>query len=161
MEYARISGKTRGGAPTLVPYEGGSQVSAEILVLDDEVSVDEARNMLWRRERRRTGSDETYAEGTTANSVLVRAIEDSPCVSAVLYTDFRAEGKLQNPTPDDLAGRAIRSVREAAEGKDGISYLMNAIGCGIETPLTTAYRAEIFKQTEATSLEEAIRKAKE
>ena len=160
VEYARISGKTRGGAPTLVPHECGSPVSAEILVLDDEVSVDEARNMLWRRERRRTGSGETYADGTTASSVLVRAIDDSPCVSAVLYTDFRTEGKLQNPTPDDLAARAIQSVREAAEGTDGISYLMNAIECGIETPLTTVYRAEIFKQTEATSFEEAIRKAK-
>jgi hypothetical protein len=78
----------------------------------------------------------------------------------VFYTDFCADGKLGHPTPADLATRAIQSVREADEGKDGISYLMQAIECGIETPLTTAYRAEILAQTEATSLEEAIKKAK-
>jgi hypothetical protein len=52
VEYARISGNTRGGAPTLVPHDSGSPVSAEIFVLDDAVSVDEARNMLWRLETR-------------------------------------------------------------------------------------------------------------
>lgn len=49
----------------------------------------------------------------------------------------------------------------AEAGKDGISYLMNAIACGIETPLTPSYRAEILKQTNAESLEEALKKAKE
>src|SRR5947208_358364 len=41
VEYARIS-RTRGGAPTLVPHESGAPASAEILVLDDSISVAEA-----------------------------------------------------------------------------------------------------------------------
>jgi hypothetical protein len=77
----------------------------------------------------------------------------------VLYTDFPAEGKTKNPTAEELAKRAVESVGKADEGKDGISYLMNAIACGIETSLTPAYRAEILKLTDAKSLEEAIRKA--
>jgi hypothetical protein len=160
VEYARISGKTRGGAPTLVPHENGSPVSAEILVLDDNVSVDEARNMLWRRETRKAGSCENYAEGTSPNSVLVREIDDSPCVSTVLYTDFPADGKIGNPTAEELARRAIQSVGKADERKDGISYLMDNMACGIETPLTSAYREEILKQTEEKSLEEALTKGK-
>jgi hypothetical protein len=160
VEYARYSGKTRGGAPTLIPHESGSPVSAEILVLDDETPIDEARDMLWRRERRKTGTGERYAEGTSANSVLVREIGDSPCVSTVLYTDFCTDGKIGNPTAEELAKCAIQSVAKADEGKDGISYLMNTIACGIDTPLTSAYRDEILKQTEAASLGEALRKAR-
>jgi hypothetical protein len=131
-------------------------VLAEILVLDNAVPLDEVRNMLWKRERRKTGSNEKYVEGTSADSVLVREIDDSPCVSTVLYTDFPAEGKMDNPTAEELARIAIQSVGKADEGKDGISYLINAITCGIETPLTPAYRHEILKQTDARSLEEAL-----
>src|SRR2546430_1506796 len=72
VEYGRYSGKTRGGAPTLVPHEAGAPVDGEILVLDDSVTVNTARDMLWRRERRREGTGETYIEGASPNSVLVR-----------------------------------------------------------------------------------------
>jgi hypothetical protein len=159
VEYARTSGKTRGGAPTLVPHGGGSSVSAEIFVLDDDIPVSEARDMLWRRETRKTAGEKYAAEGASANSVLVREI-DTPWVSTVLYTDFSAAGKMDNPTAEELARRAIQSVAKADEGQDGISYLMNAITCGIETPLTPAYRDEILKQTETKSLQEALTMAK-
>jgi hypothetical protein len=33
VEYARLSGKTRGGAPTVVPHAAGCPVKAEVLVL--------------------------------------------------------------------------------------------------------------------------------
>jgi hypothetical protein len=159
VEYARISGSTRGGAPTLVHHESGSSVAAEILVLDDTVSITEARDMLWRRETRKTGG-EKYAEGTSANGVLVREIDDSPWVSTVLYADFPTEGKIPNPSVEELATLAIHSVAKADEGKDGITYFTSAIACGIETPLTPAYRDEILKQTDAKSLEEALTVAK-
>jgi len=42
VEYARFSAK-RAGGPTLVRHESGSPVSAEILVLDDEVTADQAK----------------------------------------------------------------------------------------------------------------------
>jgi hypothetical protein len=115
VEYARISGKTRGGAPTLVPHDSGSPVSVEIFVLDDAVSVDEARNMLWRRETRKTGGEQ-YAEGASANSVLVR-VTDAPWVNTVLYTDFHPEGKIEKPSAHDLARLAIQSVANAAKGR--------------------------------------------
>lgn len=161
VEYARISGKTRGGAPTLVPHPDGAAVSAEILVLDDDVSIDDARDILWRRETRKSGTIHGYTEGTSPNSVLVRQLNDDPCVSTVLYTDFLEAGKVEHPEPVDLARRAIQSVHAAEEGKDGITYLTDAIASGIATPLTESYRSQILEQTNTMSLQEALRKAKE
>ena len=38
---------------------------------------------------------------------------------------------------------------------------MNAIRSGIETPLTTDYKAEILKQTMTLTLEDALKEVKE
>lgn len=160
VEYGRYSGKTRGGAPTLVPHKNGQQVSAEILVLEDAVSVAEARSMLWRRERRQEGTGQVYEEGTTPNSVLVREFSEDPRVASVLYTDFLDSGKIAEPAANDLAEKAIDSVRSAGEGKDGITYLMNNIAAGIETPLTKNYKAGILERTGTDSLPGALRKLK-
>jgi hypothetical protein len=160
IEYGRYSGKTRGGAPTLVPHQIGSPVAAEILVLDEMVTIDDATNMLWRRETRQTET-EIYAEGASPNSVLVRRFNDDPRVSTILYTNFHDAGKTANPTARELAEHAIHSVEAAAEGMDGITYLINAIKCGIETPLTPGYRDEILRQTNTPTLEEALRNVKE
>lgn len=160
VEYARIS-RTRGDAPTLVPHELGAPVSAEILVLDNDISIEEAKNMLWRRERRAERTDETYSRGTGDNCVLVEEFHDDPCVTTALYTDFNASGKIPHPTAADLATKAIESVAAAPEGRDGITYLMSAVQCGIETPLTADYKAEILKQTMTLTLEEALKTAKD
>ncbi len=160
VEYGRNS-QTRGGAPTLVPHAAGASVSSEILVLDDATTVAEARDMLWRRERREEGTGEAYVAGTSPNSVLVHEITDSPCVSTVLYTDFPPDGKLDKPNADELARKAIQSVKTAKDGKDGITYLLNSIAAGIKTPLTAEYESEILKQTKTRSLHEALRNAKE
>ncbi len=157
VEYGRIS-QTRGGAPTLVPHEAGTPVEGEILVLDETVSVVEARNMLWRRERRKECTGQTYVEGTSPNSVLVRDWTDSPSVEHVLYTDFNPEGKVAKPEAAELAKRAIQSVKAAKEGMDGITYLKNNLASGVKTKLTADYQAEILKQTKANSLEESHRK---
>ena len=130
-------------------------MAAEILVLNDDVTVEEATNMLWRRETGKIGTAETYARGTSPNSVLVERFGDS-CVEAVLYTDFNAAGKIDHPAPAALAEHAIQSVAEGPEGKDGITYFADAISCGIETPLTSSYRAEILRKTCAASLEDAL-----
>jgi hypothetical protein len=161
VEYGRFSGKTRGGAPTLVPHELGAPVSAQILVLDDDISVVEATDMLSRRERRREGTGETYSRGIGENCVLVGEFHDDPCVSTVLYTDCNTSGKIPHPTAPDLARRAIASATEAGEGRDGITHLMDAIRGGIETPLTADYKAEILKQTTTLTLEEALKIAKD
>lgn len=158
VEFGRYSGNTRGGAPTLVKHEAGAPVSAEILVLDDSVSVDEGKNMLWRRETRKIGSGERYVEGTFKNSVLVKELTDSPSVASVLYTDFHLEGKIDKPTATELAQRAIESVSKAEHGMDGISYLINAMAAGLRTSLTQAYHDEILAQSETKSLREALEK---
>lgn len=62
--------------------------------------------------------------------------------------------------PGRLAQLAIGSVATADEGRDGISYLMNAMGHGIKTPLTDDYAAEILGRTGASGLAEAVAKEK-
>jgi len=156
VEYARISGETRGGAPTLVPHENCSPVSAQILVLDEAIPVDEATNMLWRRETGKIGTGEKYSGGRFPNSVLVQPITESPYVETLLYTDFHDEGKIANPNPQELAKRAIDSVKKAKDGMDGITYLINVIASGVKTQLTENYKAEILKQTNTQSLEDAL-----
>jgi len=89
----------------------------------------------------------------------VQKIVDDTRVSTVLYTDFHPEGKIAHPTAADLAKHAIQSVKVAEEGKDGISYLINAIASGIRTLLTPDYETEILRQTGTRSLEEALQKA--
>jgi hypothetical protein len=117
--------------------------------------------MLWRRERRREGLGETYSRGTGENCVLVEEFHDGPCVSTVLYTDFNASGKLPHSTAADLAKKAIESVAKDPEGRGAITYLIDAIRSGIETPLTADYKAEILKQTMALTLEEALKTVKD
>ena len=135
-------------------------MDGEILVLNDADSVDEARNMLWRRERSIEGSGKTYEEGNGKNNVLVREWADSPWVEHVLYTDFHPEGKVATPQAAELATKAIQSVKTAKPAMDGITYLKNNLASGIKTKLTADYEAEILRQTKTNSLEEALRKAK-
>jgi hypothetical protein len=60
VEFARSS-RTRDGAPTLVPVpDGGAPVRAAVLVLDDAVDEDLARNLLYRRETRQLGDSVIY-----------------------------------------------------------------------------------------------------
>ena len=158
VEFGRYSGRTRGGAPTLVKHDAGDPVSAEILVFDDSVSFDEAEEMLYRRERRRVGSSEKYVRRTDKDSVLVEAYTELPSVASVLYTDFWREGKVEQPNAVELATHAIESVKKADPGMDGITYLMNAMAAGIRTPLTEAYSEEILRRSKTNSLREALRK---
>lgn len=155
VEYARLSG-TRGGAPTVVPHSSGKPVKGEVLVLSDAVSVEEAKNLLWRRETRKERSGRVYQEGFGPNAVLVR---DSPgfcSLDHVLYTDFNPSGKINAPDPGELAKAAMDSVAKAKPGKDGISYLMDLISAGVETALTRSYANEILALTDSSSLAEAL-----
>jgi len=159
VEYGRFS-QSRGGAPTVVPHDQGAPVEAEILVLDDDVTIEEAQNMLWRRETRNEVTGKPYPAGTSPNSVVVKPWTDNPCVEQVLYTDFHDGGKESTVTAEGLAKQAIASVAKAAPGKDGITYLRDNIAAGIHTPLTDAYRDEILKQTNTASLDEGLDKVR-
>ena len=152
VEYGRYSKITRGGAPTLVPHETGATVNGVILVLDDAVTVEEARDMLWRRETGKVETKEKYP-----NKQLKIKETYHRCVSLVLYVDFADKYKIDCPDPVALAEAAIKSVGKTKPDNDGISYLKNNLELGIETPLTQDYKAEILRQTKTKSLDEALK----
>ena len=143
--------------------EGGATVDASILVLQTAVSEAEAANMLWRREIRREGSGEGYDPPSDPgiNDVLVRRLENFAGLEVVLYAEIGAN--IPEPGPSKLARLAIRSARSDAgkNGKDGISYLIEARKNGMETPLTLDYEREILRCAGARTLEEAHEKSVE
>lgn len=157
VEYARIS-KTRGGAPTVVPHTSGKPVAAEILVLSSEVSLDEAKSMLWRRERRKESSGEKYQRRSTPNAVFIEDAQKFHDIEHVLYTNFNTTGKISSPDPYILAEAAVKSVSKAARGMDGISYLIDLTSKGVITELTEKYKAEILTLTQSSDLTEALQK---
>jgi hypothetical protein len=59
-----------------------------------------------------------------------------------------------------LAQAAIAGAGKADPGQDGITYLLDAMAAGIETPLTAAYETEILRQTGSGSLQDALTTAK-
>jgi hypothetical protein len=160
VEYARLS-RNRGGAPTLVPHADGCPVRAELLVLLDNVSLIEARSLLWRRETRKEGTGEEYLERASSNAVLVRDSLGICGLEHVFYTDFNANGKIDDPNPRVLAEAAIDSVAKAPIGRDGISYLTDNIQADIITPLTPLYRESILALTNASDLPEALASVRE
>ena len=157
VEFARSS-STRGGAPTLVPYAEGGYVCAQVLVVD--TSTEDAANQLYRREIDKVGSDRRYKHSNNPgpNKVIVEQLEDQFGLDVVLYISLGAT--IDEPTAEILAQYAIDSVAEAKPGKDGISYLKNAMDAGIETPLTAGYVEEILRRTGTLNLSAALEKVK-
>lgn len=161
VEYGRLSGRTRGGAPTLVPHPKGKPVNAVILVLNASVSVKDATDMLWRRECKVKDKTKSYPAGKTPNSVQVRTVRDLEGVEIVLHTDFLDTGKIARPNADDLAKAAIESVAKAEPGKDGITYLAQAIDDGVNTLLTERYAAAILAKINSAPLKAALKHLQE
>ncbi|MYB40475.1 hypothetical protein F4X86_04405 [Candidatus Saccharibacteria bacterium] len=155
VEFARSS-QGRGGAPTLVPVkDGGAAVIGSIYVLN--VPPHEGANILYRREINKVGSKKRYdaSAATKPNSVKVCCRRKLSGVNIVLYAKLKAN--IDSLTPESLARLAIRSVTSADNGRDGISYLIDARQHGIKTPLSDLYEAEILRQSGCDSLEEALR----
>src|SRR5215207_6605344 len=73
VEFARTS-RTRKGGPTLVPYDAGAQVAAQIIVVD--LPLKEAMDRLYRRETRKIGTNPSYVppKVVTPNMVVVETI---------------------------------------------------------------------------------------
>lgn len=158
IEFLRSS-PTRGGAPTVVPVEsGGAAVRGTVLVLHHRVSIENARDMLWRRETRRIGTGQHYQKPNEPdpNQMVAEELPDFAGVALVLYARFGQT--LSEPSPDDLAALAIKSaIGEAGtRGLDGISYLISLKRQGIVTPLMPAYEAALLKLTGAARLEDAL-----
>lgn len=155
IEYARQS-RTRKGAPTLISVEsGGGQVSAKLLLLN--VTSDEAANRLWRRETGRKGNYPAKPN-PGVDDVVVNRLDNFEGVSEVLYTQIG--GNIEPLTAERLAELAISSARELYDGRDGITYLINAKKNGILTPLSESYEREIKRRLQVYSLEEAVLKAR-
>lgn len=158
VEYARSS-SGRGGAPTLVPVAtGGALVQACIY----EVAVDEktAGDMLYRREINAVGSKNTYVtpEPDSLNKVMVERFTGLRGLDIVLSTKLAPT--ISPLTAERLAEYAIQSARTAEDGRDGISYLINANKSGISTPLSAAYEDEILNKLEAADLAQALEKSR-
>jgi hypothetical protein len=155
VEFARKM-KVRGYAPTLIPVDsGGAQVSAEILVMRDDVTPDLAADMLWRRETHQTGRQRYRRPAAIGrDDVIVETIHDLARVRTVLYT--RIGPNVDRLSAETLANLAIHSVRTASPGEDGITYLMDARRCGIETPLMHDYERAILRKTRSRTLRDAV-----
>lgn len=156
VEFARTS-TSRCGAPTLVPVEGfGAPVQAYILLLN--ASEQEATDFLYRREIDKVGSDRRYRhrQRPDLNTVIVKRLVDFHGVGAVLYTEIGAN--IDKLTAANLAELAIASAQELDNGRDGISYLIDATKHGIRTALSDEYAAEINKKLETNDLPEALAK---
>lgn len=160
VEFARSS-SSRGGAPTLIPTEDdGAQVLGVILVLCQQVDVQRAEDLVWRRETRNECSNMHYSRPVNPgpNSVIVERLRNLANVETLLFTKIRAN--IKDRTPEYLADLAIYSARREAGAKrmDGISYLISVKKQGIRTPLMKDYEANIIQKIGVKSLEEAYHK---
>jgi len=142
VEFARSSTK-RGGAPTLVPVEqGGTPVLAQILLVN--LSEQEAKDRLWRREIDRVGQGGHYTHHANPgpNTLIIDRYENFEGVGVILAARFAAT--IVPLTAARLADLAIESVPLARTGRDGITYLIDAKRNGIKTPLSEAYEETIL-----------------
>ncbi len=154
VEFARKSRK-RSDGPTLVPVQvGGLPVNSEILVVHNAVSLDELKNILWRRE---TGNDVgVYTDVISPNKVYVDSLINFCGISTVLYT--RIGSNIDELNSSTLADLAIQSILlEAGKTQeDGVRYLLNTKQNNIVTAFSAEYEKEILRKTKTSNLEEAI-----
>lgn len=162
IEFARSS-SSRSNAPTVIPVEsGGSHVQATILVLDANVTLQQAEDLLWRRETRNERSGKHYARPSTSNPnrVIVESLGAFNGIDVVIYTSLGSN--IPDLSPTKLAELAVASASADAgkDGKDGISYVISLKSQGISTPLTPTYESEILRLLNAESLEAALGKCR-
>lgn len=156
IEFARESGM-RAGAPTLVPVEeGGANVKAVIFVVD--ATEADAADMLYRREIDEVESAKRYVKPKEIkdSTTVIERLENVGGVDVVFYAWLTAT--IKPLTAEKLADLAVQSARKLGDGRDGISYLINAKKNGITTPLSDAYKKQIIDRVGAATLEEALAK---
>lgn len=140
VEYGRAS-RRWGGGPVLVPHPRGGPVDGALLLLAPGTELGTAVEALAEREGL-----------SDARGVLqVEMPGERLVIAAALPRNLPAP----DMAPDALARRAVAS---AAEGpRNGVAYLLGAVGAGVETPLTAAYAERVCARAGAASLEEADR----
>lgn len=162
VEFARIS-TTRNNAPTLIPVDDsatGKKVKATLIVLKDNISLNDAKSILYRRELHTSNSKKVYNEPIkpTSKNVLIGEINNFCSIEKVIYTSFLLQEEYKNLTAEMLADFAIESILNKAgkERKDGIRYLLSIKNFGIKTELSEEYEEWILKKTKTKNLLEAI-----
>jgi cation transport regulator ChaC len=155
VEYARSS-SSRDGAPTLAVVQGcGAPVKAILYLLDQAVSLEDAIDILFRREMHEpAGSTRKYNQ-LHPGAVQVEILTDFQNVSTVLYTKTTITHP--NTSADELADLAIQSAYQAAGRKceDGICYLRDMKNCGVVTAITDDYEKAILSKLGVKDLQEA------
>lgn len=113
-------------------------------------------NRLYRRELHKVGSDIVYSPLATANvnTVIVKKLKAFKGLDTVIYTSIGAN--ISELSAEKLARLAVGSAKEMTDGRDGISYLINAVNAGIVTPLTPEYERLILQMTGASNLASAL-----
>lgn len=159
VEFSRKS-ESRDDAPTLIPVDnGGAHVNGVIILLDESITLETAKDLIWRRETRKVGTGKRYPNPSVikVNTVVVEVLESFINIDYVLYTKIGAN--IDNLTPSNLADLAISSAKSKSgrEKLDGISYLISAKENGIATPLMPDYENEIVRKTGTHSLIEALK----
>ena len=157
VEFARKS-QSRGDAPTLIPNANGTKVKAVILILPNDFNVNEAKNILFRREIHQEETDRKYEPDKNVdsqNKIWIEVLDEFNGVEKVLYTKIASN--IDELSPKKIADLAIKSVKIADENKDGITYLINSIQNGIATSMTKEYIKEILNVTGCDTLSEALK----
>ena len=149
VEFARKS-SGRSNAPTLVRFNKGGCVCGKVLVVD--LDLQEAYDCLYRREINCVGcKSKIYNhDSKKGDAVKIGILHEFKGIDSVIYANLPAN--IKDLTAGNLAHLAITSAKKRCDGRDGISYLINAKCAGIKTPLSDEYEAEILKLTKTTSL---------
>ena len=129
----------------LVPHPVGGPVNGQLLVLNREVGLGLAVDLLARREGLRSGGGIVEVADAGGERGLV-------VIAACLPRNLPAP----DMRPVRLAERAALSV--ATGPRNGVAYLARALAAGIETPATAAYHAAVLALAGAESLEDAERR---
>jgi hypothetical protein len=157
VEFARSS-RGRAGAPTLVPHSQGSKVKANVIVIHSS-TLEYAKDCLWRRELNNVGQGGHYtAHRNPGVNTLVIEQCSLPGLPTVLAARFPPN--IEPLTAEHLAELAIASAKELADGRDGITYLIEAKCNGVRTPLSPSYEQEILRQTGTTTLKDAYKRVR-
>jgi len=159
VEYARLSIR-RNDAPTLVPvpFTVGDSVKALILLLDTQVSLAEARHMLYRRETNRVNDQKVKYNDDKQRADPGRLVIELDTMADVpiIYTRLAANIPIILDASASLEQKAAELARLAVESlnqetycarRDGIQYLSDNITAGVSTQLTPLYQHAILQQT--------------
>ena len=183
VEFARISGRDRGFAPTLVPFKGGDskRIKAEVFEMDKTQAC--GANILYSREKKKQNqkytrtivyynanedksefyiSDLENIHVNGLNELEVNDLKGKRKLDKILFAQLGAN--ISDPTPEYLSCLAIQSVVEADENCDGISYLVGIDinhGDGIVTHLSKDYEQWILQITKSRCLRQALDRARE